>query len=58
MDAILNWVDFYRERAVVALGYATIDEAADHVEEVLPFSPLAVEGMDHVLDDLGRRLQL
>ncbi|MEO7037704.1 MAG: FAD-linked oxidase C-terminal domain-containing protein [Polyangiaceae bacterium] len=51
LDATLHLVDFYRERVVVALGYDTIEHAADHVEQVLPFNPTAVEGMDQILYD-------
>ncbi len=51
LDATLNLVDFFPERAVVALGYDTIEHAADHVEQALPFNPTAVEGMDQMLYD-------
>ncbi|HEY1536004.1 MAG TPA: FAD-linked oxidase C-terminal domain-containing protein, partial [Polyangiaceae bacterium] len=51
LEATLHLVDFYPERAVVALGYDTIEHAADHVEQALPFKPTAVEGMDQILYD-------
>jgi len=49
LDATVRLVDYFRERAVVALGYDTIERAADHVQDALAFAPLAVEGMDHIL---------
>ncbi|HEY2406161.1 MAG TPA: FAD-linked oxidase C-terminal domain-containing protein [Polyangiaceae bacterium] len=51
LDATLGLVDFFPERAVVALGYDNIEDAASHVTQALLFEPLAVEGMDRILYD-------
>jgi FAD/FMN-containing dehydrogenase/Fe-S oxidoreductase len=51
LDATLDLVEYFPERVVVALGYDTIEHAADHVCQVLRYRPLAVEGMDHILYD-------
>ena len=35
------------QRVVLMLGYPDIDEAADHVLDILPFQPTALEGSDY-----------
>ncbi len=42
-------------RVTVALGYASMAEAADAMAVVLPFSPTAVEGLDRRIVDVVRR---
>lgn len=37
------------ERVMLALGYPDVYEAADHLEEVLEFKPMALEGIDYRL---------
>lgn len=49
LEVGLRLVDFYEQRAVVVLGYDDAFRAADHVVDVLEFSPLAVEGLDRLL---------
>jgi FAD/FMN-containing dehydrogenase/Fe-S oxidoreductase len=49
LDATVCLVDEYPERAVVVMSYEDVFRAGDHVLDVLEFSPLAVEGMDHML---------
>ena len=36
-------------RTLVILGYPDIYSAADHVMDILPFKPIALEGIDHLL---------
>lgn len=42
-------------RVTVALGYASMAEAADAMAVVLPFAPTAVEGLDRRIVDVVRR---
>ena len=42
-------------RVTVALGYASMADAADAMGVVLPFSPTAVEGLDRRIVDVVRR---
>lgn len=42
-------------KIVVALGYASMAEAADAMPAILPFRPTAVEGMDARIVDVVRR---
>lgn len=42
-------------KTMVALGYASMPEAADAMGAVLPFGPTAVEGMDSRIVDVVRR---
>ncbi len=42
-------------RAMVALGYASMAEAADAMGVVLPYHPTAVEGLDRRIVDVVRR---
>ncbi|MBV8514429.1 MAG: FAD-binding oxidoreductase, partial [Acidobacteria bacterium] len=37
------------ERVFLVLGYPDVYEAADHVMEILPFKPIALEGIDYRL---------
>lgn len=39
-------------RRVIALGYATMPEAADAITAILPFSPTAAEGLDRRIVDV------
>ncbi|MDR2975538.1 MAG: FAD-binding oxidoreductase [Propionibacteriaceae bacterium] len=53
----LNLVKDPAHTLTVALGYSTMDEAADHVTALLDYSPIAVEGMDSRLVHVVRRTQ-
>ena len=37
------------ERVLLVLGYPDVYQAADHLMEILPYKPIALEGMDHRL---------
>ncbi|HSS40097.1 MAG TPA: FAD-binding oxidoreductase, partial [Polyangia bacterium] len=49
LDATVRLVPWPRARTLVVLGYPSVYEAADHVEEVLAFHPIGLEGLDDVL---------
>lgn len=49
LRAELELVPVVRERALVVLGFPAIDRAADAVPEILPYEPIALEGLDHYL---------
>ncbi|MFH9734175.1 FAD-binding and (Fe-S)-binding domain-containing protein [Streptomyces sp. NPDC017260] len=58
LRAELELVPVVRERALVVLGFDTIDKAADAVPDVLPHEPIALEGVDArlVRDERIKRL--
>jgi FAD/FMN-containing dehydrogenase len=49
LEAKLNLVPSPAARSLLILGYPDIYEAGDHVTEILPFHPTALEGIDHLL---------
>lgn len=49
LRAELKLVDVLPERTLVVLGYPSIDKAGDAVPSVLPFDPIALEGLDSKL---------
>ncbi|MDN3021426.1 FAD-binding and (Fe-S)-binding domain-containing protein [Streptomyces sp. S.PB5] len=49
LRAELELVPVVKERALVVLGFDGIDRAADAVPEILPYEPIALEGIDHYL---------
>ncbi|CAM5600524.1 FAD-binding oxidoreductase OS=Streptomyces alboniger OX=132473 GN=CP975_15410 PE=4 SV=1 [Streptomyces alboniger] len=49
LRAELELVPVVRERTLVMLGFPDIDQAADAVPEVLPYEPIALEGVDSKL---------
>lgn len=49
LRAELELVTVLPERTVTVLGYPSIDQAADVVPEILPYDPIALEGVDHYL---------
>jgi len=43
-------------RSLLVLGYRDVFEAADHIPDVLPFQPVALEGLDHAfIDDMAKK---
>lgn len=42
-------------RALLVLGYPDVYSAADHVMEIMKFSPIGLEGMDELLVDFMRK---
>lgn len=55
LEATVRLVDLPRDPALVVLGYPTIADAADAVPNLLPHSPIAIEGIDARLVDVVRR---
>ncbi|MGH3165291.1 MAG: FAD-binding and (Fe-S)-binding domain-containing protein, partial [Trebonia sp.] len=49
LRAKLKLVPTLSERSLVVLGYPSIDRAADAVPKILPYDPIALEGLDHRL---------
>lgn len=49
LEAKVRLVPSRPERVLVVLGYPEVYQAADHIMDVLPFGPIAVEGMDEYL---------
>ncbi|WP_327719844.1 FAD-binding oxidoreductase [Streptomyces sp. NBC_00490] len=49
LRAELKLVPVVKERALVVLGFPGIDRAADAVPEILPYEPIALEGLDSYL---------
>ncbi|AVT36040.1 FAD-binding and (Fe-S)-binding domain-containing protein [Plantactinospora sp. BB1] len=58
LRARLRLVPVVRARSLVLLGYPDIAAAADDVPRVLPFQPIALEGVDDKLIDFEKRKQL
>ncbi|HEY1526949.1 MAG TPA: FAD-binding and (Fe-S)-binding domain-containing protein [Candidatus Angelobacter sp.] len=49
LEARCRLIDAKAERVIVMLGYSDVYEAADHVMDIDPFQPTALEGIDHWL---------
>jgi predicted DNA-binding protein with PD1-like motif len=49
LEATLNLVHWPSHRSLVVFGYPDLFTAGDHVLDVLPFKPTALEGFDHLL---------
>ncbi len=49
LEAKVRLVDARPKRVIVMLGYPDVYHAADHVMEVLPYDPVALEGLDEYL---------
>jgi FAD/FMN-containing dehydrogenase/Fe-S oxidoreductase len=49
LSATVRLVPWPKKRSLVVLAYPSVYEAADHVEEIIAFSPMALEGLDDVL---------
>jgi len=49
LEAKCKLIDAKAERVVLMLGYPDIYEAADHVTEIDPYQPTALEGIDDTL---------
>ncbi|MFI1727977.1 FAD-binding and (Fe-S)-binding domain-containing protein [Streptomyces acidicola] len=60
LRAELELVPVVKERALVVLGFSSVHEAADCVPAILPYEPIALEGMDQRLirDQRLKRLNL
>lgn len=46
LEAKVRLIDAKAERVILMLGYPSVYEAADHVMEIDPFQPTALEGID------------
>jgi FAD/FMN-containing dehydrogenase/Fe-S oxidoreductase len=49
LEAKVRLIDAKAERVILLLGYPDVYEAADHVMDIVPFQPTALEGIDHDL---------
>ena len=49
LEAKCRLIDAKAERVILLLGYRDVYEAADHVMDIDPFNPTALEGIDHRL---------
>ncbi len=49
LEAKCRLMDAKAERVILMLGYPDVYEAADHVVDIDPFQPTALEGIDHRL---------
>jgi len=49
LEAKCRLIDAKAERVILMLGYPDVYEAADHVMDIDPFGPTALEGIDHRL---------
>lgn len=49
LEAKVRLIEAKAERVLLMLGYADVYEAADHVMDIVPFQPTALEGIDHWL---------
>ncbi|HVS38342.1 MAG TPA: FAD-binding oxidoreductase [Gemmataceae bacterium] len=49
LEATMILVPNSKARSLLVLGYPDAYEAADHLMEILPFQPTALEGLDHLL---------
>jgi FAD/FMN-containing dehydrogenase/Fe-S oxidoreductase len=49
LEAKLKLVPSPPARTLLVLGYPDVYQAADHIEDVLPFRPIGLEGMDYLL---------
>jgi len=55
LDATVTLVKSPQHRSLVGLGYADAFEAADHVPEILQFTPIGLEGFEGAMVDGLRR---
>ena len=51
LEAKCKLIDARAQRVVLMLGYPDVYEAADHVTDIDPFRPTALEGFDHRLHE-------
>jgi FAD/FMN-containing dehydrogenase/Fe-S oxidoreductase len=58
LEATLDLVHSPPGRALLVLGYPDIYEAATHINEILEYKPLGLEGIDELLVDFMKKKQL
>src|ERR1041384_4975128 len=49
LAAKVRLIDARAQRVLLVLGYPDVYQAADHVPDILPFDPVALEGLDEFL---------
>jgi FAD/FMN-containing dehydrogenase/Fe-S oxidoreductase len=49
LEAKVRLIDAKAQRVILMLGYPDVYEAADHVVDIVPFQPTALEGIDYTL---------
>ena len=47
LEAKCKLIDARAQRVILMLGYSDVFEAADHITDILPFNPTALEGSDY-----------
>lgn len=55
LEATVKLIPARSERTLVVLGYDSVYEAADHVEQVMAHKPVGLEGVDHHLIEYMKR---
>jgi Fe-S oxidoreductase len=58
LEATTRLVESPPSRTLVVFGYPDVYAAGDHVKEILPFKPIALEGLDALLLDFMRKMHL
>ena len=58
LGAKVRLVDWPKKLSLLVLGYKTVYEAGDHVPELLEAGPIGLEGMDHILVDNMKKMNL
>ncbi|MBV8062498.1 MAG: FAD-binding oxidoreductase [Nevskia sp.] len=58
LEAELRLVDSPQHRSLLVLGYPDVFHAADHIQEILGYEPIALEGIDRRLIDFMQRKHL
>ncbi|HEY1187289.1 MAG TPA: FAD-binding and (Fe-S)-binding domain-containing protein, partial [Gemmata sp.] len=55
LEATLDLVPNPQARSLVVFGYPDVFSACEHLLEILPFQPTALEGLDHLLIEYVRK---
>ena len=56
LEGVTNLVYWPPVQSLLVLGYKDIFEAADHIPDVLPYHPMALEGMDNeFIEDMAKK---
>ena len=58
LGAKVRLVDWPKKRSLLVLGYRDVYESAEHVPEILESRPIGLEGMDQVLINNMKKMQL
>ena len=58
LGAKVRLIDWPKRRSLLVLGYPDVYRSAEHVPEILKSQPIGLEGMDQVLIDNMKKMQL